>query len=673
MVQIALLLLPILVARDAPQFAASVEIASSGGLGRANRLVLGGNLVSYQEGGYGDTSPQSTNTGQGMWDPVAKAPVAGMVARAKAAGIKIARWPGGCAAHLYQWKRTIGPVGSRPNQRFGLPEFLTVCKAIGAQPLITLSDYAGTAQDAADFVEYLNSPADAAHPWAMRRAQDGHPKPVGAVWFEYGNESEHGPHKSNDDIGKVKPFTAAEYAAKFLEARARIRAVDPKVRLGAVISTGFPELDGWPSHVAKALGPNLDFAIHHSYIPGMWGARPELKTDSVFQHAWAAPDQIQRYYDKLNALLKSTTKRSSVPIAVTEFNGGFVQEEPVPYRHTLGNALLIAEMLRVFLEPKNNVAFANFWVFPNEYWGMVRGYSAPFVERPQFFPASLYASYLRDEILGVKVACPTYDVAGDSGMGIEPHRGLGAEFGFRGPAIPVEGSWTLMESTGMRHSQSGGTLEVEFDGSQDLNYFYARKTVPLVTKGTLRLTGWVRTEALTTTNGASFQIGDSRGWLATKSAMVTPSVVGTKPWTQVSVDYDPLPDTKELEVVARRLADAGVVSGKAWYRDVSIRPIRRASLAGVPLVSAFASRDKSGTSVFLVNKSLEAEAKVTVALGGKGGKAVLHLLSGPKAESTNETNPKAVRVTTQSLGKVGGKFLVRIPAHSMGVVVVSQG
>ena len=58
-------------------------------------------------------------------------------------------------------------------------------------------------------------------------------------------------------------------------------------------------------------------------------------------------------------------------LAITEYNGWFVQEEPVPYRHCLGTALLNAEILRIFMKPEHKVLMANYWNFVNEYWGMV--------------------------------------------------------------------------------------------------------------------------------------------------------------------------------------------------------------------------------------------------------------------------------------------------------------
>ena len=40
-------------------------------------------------------------------------------------------------------------------------------------------------EEAAELVEFLNSPADDAHPWAKRRAELGHPAPYKVRYFEW--------------------------------------------------------------------------------------------------------------------------------------------------------------------------------------------------------------------------------------------------------------------------------------------------------------------------------------------------------------------------------------------------------------------------------------------------------------------------------------------------------
>ena len=80
--------------------------------------------------------------------------------------------------HNYNWKKTVGPLEQRPEQQFGLPEFMTWCEETDSIPILGVAVYWGTAADGADLVEYLNSPNDGTNPnggtdWAAVRAADG--------------------------------------------------------------------------------------------------------------------------------------------------------------------------------------------------------------------------------------------------------------------------------------------------------------------------------------------------------------------------------------------------------------------------------------------------------------------------------------------------------------------
>lgn len=643
-------------------------------IGKVNRLVFGSNLISYQKGGYGDSSPAGTDHGEGVWDPELRRTVPEMAALERQAGISMARWPGGCATHIYEWKREVGPIENRPHERFGLPEFLRHCKDIGAIPLISVAEYRGTAKDAADLVEYLNAPNDGRHPWAARRAADGHRAPWNVIWFEYGNESEHGPHTETPPPGIHPRMTAHEYATNYRKYRAAMRTVDPRIRLGAVIATGFPELNGWAETVLKDIGPSIDFAIHHSYKISYSGEDPAVDVHALFAAGLACADQIQDYYDRMNALFRATVGRK-VPIAVTEFNGGFVQEKPTPFRHTLGNALVNAEMLRVFLRPKNNIFTAEFWEFANEYWGAVKGYAdlgEPLVKRPQFFPFQLYHDHFGSKLLAATYTGPSYDT--DGGYGIAPARGKGGRFHLLGKPLVVDGPWSLSEVRGADHSQANGILTVRFHDAGDLNYYHARLQDPAKPSTWYRLTAQIRTNALTSSSGASYQIGDARGWMATKSCAFTANVTGTHDWTTVTAEYRTLPDTSAIEVQARRLEGGAPVTGAAWFRNVRIQECVPSSYPGVAYLGVDASLSSDGGKIFLivVNRNQDSPVTASIALSGaKPLKARTWMLTGPSIDATNEQNPDNVSVHAHDMGTVKPGFAVTFPPHSLTAVEVT--
>ncbi len=175
---------------------------------------------------------------------------------------KFMRFPGGCLVHgdgvdnIYRWKKTIGPVEFREQDRniwayhqsFGLGfyEYFRFCEDIGAKPLPVLAaavscqnsggtrgtgqkavpeaDMKSYIQDILDLIEYANGPVTSKY--GAKRAAAGHPKPFNLQYIGIGNED-----KITDDfrnrfqqiydvirakypaitiVGTVGPFPAGE-------------------------------------------------------------------------------------------------------------------------------------------------------------------------------------------------------------------------------------------------------------------------------------------------------------------------------------------------------------------------------------------------------------------------------------------------------------------------------
>lgn len=137
---------------------------------------------------------------------------------------KFVRFPGGCLVHgdgldnIYRWKKTIGPVEFREQDRniwnyhqsFGLGffEYFRFCEDIGAKPLpviaaaVSCQNSGGTRgtgqkalheadmksyiRDILDLIEYANGPVSS--PYGAKRAAAGHPKPFNLQYIGIGNE-----------------------------------------------------------------------------------------------------------------------------------------------------------------------------------------------------------------------------------------------------------------------------------------------------------------------------------------------------------------------------------------------------------------------------------------------------------------------------------------------------
>lgn len=129
----------------------------------------------------------------------------------KDAGFGSIRYPGGTISNLFQWKNTIGDKSERVDQihgfynnsgqngiapNFGLSEVANFAYAEDVQSeIIYVYGFGrGSAQDAADLVEYLNAPVgcnpNGGVAWAEVRAENGRTEPYDVRHFEIGNENQ---------------------------------------------------------------------------------------------------------------------------------------------------------------------------------------------------------------------------------------------------------------------------------------------------------------------------------------------------------------------------------------------------------------------------------------------------------------------------------------------------
>ena len=137
----------------------------------------------------------------GSWRRVKNLPLREELVEAVIAqGVKVVRYDGSMVnrcpdGHLYKWKEMLGPRDLRKpyhgwfnpyaSHGFGIIDFLNLCEAAGFLPIpgVRIDE---TPRDMADFVEYVNGPADSE--WGSKRVADGHPQPYNLRHIEIGNE-----------------------------------------------------------------------------------------------------------------------------------------------------------------------------------------------------------------------------------------------------------------------------------------------------------------------------------------------------------------------------------------------------------------------------------------------------------------------------------------------------
>lgn len=198
-----------------------------------------------------------------------------VVAALKALHVPNVRWPGGCFADEYHWRKGIGPANHRPAtvnanwggviepNTFGTHEFMDFIGQIGAEAYLSVNVGSGTVQEASEWLEYLTAgPADAL---GAERAANGHPAPYKVAFVGIGNESW-------GCGGAMSP----EYYLSQLKLYSRfVRSYDPaqpfkKIAVGSDGgSSDYTDtvLKAWQSHVWSW---DIDTVSLHYYSVGKW-------------------------------------------------------------------------------------------------------------------------------------------------------------------------------------------------------------------------------------------------------------------------------------------------------------------------------------------------------------------------------------------------------------------
>jgi alpha-N-arabinofuranosidase len=137
--------------------------------------------------------------------------------------VSVIRFPGGCFASTYRWRDGIGDRDSRPVDfahwwnfpmlnDIGTVEFLTMCKAIGSEPMMCVPVMFDDADNAADWVAFCNTDR---HPLHRKAGIERAPMPV--KYWELDNET-------------YRRMDAITYAHRCVEFSRAMKQVDPGIK-----------------------------------------------------------------------------------------------------------------------------------------------------------------------------------------------------------------------------------------------------------------------------------------------------------------------------------------------------------------------------------------------------------------------------------------------------------
>lgn len=341
--------------------------------------------------------------------------------------VPLLRWPGGCYADGYHWKKGVGRKDKRPvtfdlawhqeeTNQFGTDEFIDYCRAISAEPCICVNAGSGTAEESAEWVEYCNRRGDSFY--TGLRERNGHSEPYGVKYWGVGNEL-----NGNWEIGG--PMSGEEYARVFRNFSRLMKRVDPDIKLIAVGSRDDTQFN---LDFLKSAGFLADYISIHYYCY-------KQETLQDYYGAVATPSHAEEKLKNLISTIRTARDISGIEkspaIAFDEWNswawshyrehgnrmygpywGEWIrmEENDINRQYTLRDAIITARFFNLFQRYCSSVKMANYSPTVNGR-GAIYVHPAGVVLRPSYHVMDLYMNHGGKESIHTSVRSETYNAS----------------------------------------------------------------------------------------------------------------------------------------------------------------------------------------------------------------------------------------------------------------------
>jgi alpha-N-arabinofuranosidase len=229
----------------------------------------------------------------------------------------IYRWPGGNFVSGYNWKDGIGDRDKRPPRKnpawqgiehndFGMHEFFVFLSEVKAEPFIALNAGLGSAEAAAQEVEYVNGNANT-EMGKLRVANGGPKKPWKCTYWAVGNEMSGGWQLGNVPL--------EQFIKRHSDFSAGLLKVDPSIKLIASGEATNPRANDWDRQLLAGAAKYIDLLSKHFY-------QQENLAAGIPFHVRRIPNSIRSIAESQREYLKTIPeiKEKHIEVSLDEWN-----------------------------------------------------------------------------------------------------------------------------------------------------------------------------------------------------------------------------------------------------------------------------------------------------------------------------------------------------------------
>jgi alpha-N-arabinofuranosidase len=333
-----------------------------------------------------------------------------VIAALKALKVPNVRWPGGCFADEYHWRKGIGPqrvVTLNPNwggviepNTFGTHEYLDFLDQIGAEAYLSLNLGSGTPQEAAEWLEYLTTTQPTT--LGKERAANGHPAPYKIAYLGIGNESwDCGGNMTPDYyLGQLKIYS--RFVRNFNPAQ---QGQQQMLKIAVGPGGNEPRFVEWTEDVMKAWQKHqwswdMNGLSLHNYTVVRWDNKfasvgfGETEYGQILRNTLDMEGLVSRY----STIMDKYDPQKKIALVVDEWgswyaplpgsNPGFLAQQ-----NSMRDAVLAALNLNIFARHADRVRMANIAQMINVLQAMILTDKEKMVLTPSYYVYKMYVPF----------------------------------------------------------------------------------------------------------------------------------------------------------------------------------------------------------------------------------------------------------------------------------------